>query len=91
MRLRVHDDGRIALQTPAGEWIGMDSPHQATWPEPGWRELVVLDPKADAQRLAEASVPDLYGHSPEAVQRLLDESARDVLGRLVAGTEGERG
>ena len=86
MRLRKHDDGRVALQTPAGDWIGMDSPHQATWPEPGWRELVVLDPDADARRLCDAIQGCRFRPGIEHDMDL----ARAVLERLAAGTEGER-
>jgi hypothetical protein len=48
MRLRIHDDGRWAVHTGAGEWLlfrdGVRKPHGAVeLHEDGWHEAVVLD------------------------------------------------
>lgn len=80
MRLRVHDDGRWAVDTGCGHWTlfrdGVPSHVALRLHEPGWHEAVALPlTEAAARRLATA-MGDYV------------EVARAVLDRLSAG-DGE--
>lgn len=80
MRLRVYRNGRdFALSRDGVLWEGSEGQIRGDGYSrgDGWRELVVLDPDADAQRLAVA-----MGDYVEVAEALLRQ--------LVAGTEGER-
>lgn len=86
MRLRVHDDGRIAIRRVDGlVWICVspltgvaEVAPEPVVDDPGWREAVALPlTEAAARRLAQA-MGDYV------------EVGRYVLDRLAAGTEGDR-
>jgi hypothetical protein len=91
MKLRVHDDGRWALQTGAGDWLlyreGAIEPHYAgALHEPGWHDAIVLTvDDTGARRLAEAwwaaggiGNADVARDALAALARLAEGGERDA-------------